>query len=98
MKISRKNIARQVRKEYKEAREWSGLRKDHCYTMMIDVSDGSIWSDCLDRNRWKEYESDTVARLNLYGAESYEPVERVEELYIELAVAKLKEAGHEIIF
>lgn len=97
MKISRKDLARQVRKEYKEGCEWSDLRRDHCYTMMIDVSDGSIWADCLDRNRWKEYESDTVVRLNLYEAESYEPVERVEELYIELAIAKLKEAGHEII-
>lgn len=97
MKISKKAITRQVRKEYKEGRKWSNLRQDHCYVLMIDVSDGEIWADCLDVNHWKRYESDTVTRLNLYEAESYEPVKRVEELYVELAVEKLKKAGHEIV-
>ena len=51
MTIKKKELAKQIRKEYKEAREW--LRRDwrHTYRMMIDADDGEIWADCfLDVN------------------------------------------------
>lgn len=94
MTIKKKELARQIRKEYKEAREW--LRRDwrHTYQMMIDTSDGEIWSDCfLDGNSWKVYKSDTIQRLYLdYPA----TVKEQEEQYLNTAIKMLKKAGHEI--
>ena len=94
MTIKKKELAKQIRKEYKEAREWLRRGRSHTYQMMIDADDGEIWADCfLDENSWKVYKSDTIQKLYLdYPA----TVKEQEEQYLNAAIKILKKAGHEI--
>mgnify|MGYP001851874927 FL=1 len=100
MTIKKKELAKQIRKEYKEAREW--LRRDwrHTYRMMIDADDGEIWADCfLDVNSWKVYRSKSIRILYHPDVDpDYFPttVKETEEWYLEAAIRILTEAGHEI--
>ena len=87
--ISRKEIEQQVREELKEARAFCSYGYGRYYTMMIDLSDGSIWSDhFLDCETWKEYHSETIVRLSTNGM-----IDNVDRAYIDDAVDKLTTAG-----
>ncbi len=61
--------------------------------MRIDVSDGSIWSDCFFENDWAVYHSDSIHRLEGIGRN----VKEREEAYIEDAIHQLEKAGWEIV-
>lgn len=93
-KISKKTIEKQVRKEYAAARDWCSYDHFRYYKMMIDTSDGEIWSDVfLSTNEWKVYHSETIMSLEDYYCGT---VEEREAEYIEDAIDKLKQAGWEI--
>ena len=92
-KISRKEIVSQVRKEYKIARQWCKQDFGRYYKLMIDVSDGEIWSDVfLTENDWKEYHSDSIISLDT----EFGYVHEMEDAYIEDAIRNLRAAGWEI--
>lgn len=92
-KISRKEIEKKVRKEYKLARKFCQGDRRSYYKMMIDVGDGDIWSDVfISTNDWKQYKSSTIMQLS---ADGYY-VKEIEREYIEDAIRELKEAGWEI--
>lgn len=87
--ISRKKIEQQVQEELKEAREFCTCGYGRYYKMMIDLSDGSIWSDhFLDCDTRKEYHSENIVRLSTNGM-----IDNVASAYIDDAVDKLTTAG-----
>ena len=93
-KISRKAIAKVVKEEYKAARKWCDQDWRRYYKMMLDTSDGEIWSDVfLDVNEWKQYHSKSIRSLDC-GYGHY--VKEKEIGYIDDAIRKLEEAGWEI--
>ncbi|MCD2493650.1 hypothetical protein LQE92_13645 [Lacrimispora sp. NSJ-141] len=92
-KISKKAIAKVVKKGYKAGREWCQHGHGRYHKMMLDTRDGDIWSDeFLSTNDWKEYHSNSIVTLN--AMRGY--VKDMEAEYIDDAVQKLKEAGWEI--
>lgn len=63
---------------------------------MIDTEDAKIWSDVfLSCNEWNEYHSKTISALS--GSGWLATVSEKEESYLSDAIAKLKEAGWDII-
>lgn len=87
--ISREKIEQQVREELKEARAFCSCGHGRYYVMMVDLSDGSIWSDCfLDCENWKEYHSENIVRLSSNGM-----LDNVISAYVDDAVDKLTTAG-----
>ncbi|POP33371.1 hypothetical protein C3B58_07670 [Lactonifactor longoviformis] len=94
-KIERREIEKQVKKEYAAARDWCSYDHFRYYKMMIDTSDGDIWSDVfLSENEWKVYHSETIMSLENYY---YGTIKEKEAEYIEDAIRKLKSAGWEIV-
>lgn len=90
-KIQRREIEKQVKEEYAAARDWCSYDHFRSYKMMIDTSDGDIWSDVfLSENEWKVYHSETIMSLDDYY---YGTVKQRELAYIEDAINKLKQAG-----
>lgn len=93
MKIKKSELMRKIRKEFKEGRRWCKQDWRRVFAMMIDTSDGDIWSDCfLDANTWKEYHSDTISKLTFLGV----TVEDQEQHFLDEAVELLLAAGWEI--
>lgn len=79
-----------IKKEYKACRDWCRGGNGRCYKMMIDVLDGSIWSDTfISDNEWKNYKSETIVQIE--GL--YDTVSASEQRYTEDAIHKLKDAG-----
>lgn len=92
-KIEKSQIEKQVRKEYKEARQWCKQDYGRYYKMMIDIDDGQIWSDTfLTTNDWNEYHSESITSLETVPGYAQE----IELGYVEDAVRKLQAAGWEI--
>lgn len=88
--ISRQVIAASVKKEYAEAREWCDQSPFHCYNMMIDTSDGEIWSDVFPNgDNWKEYHSSSIRALDYVPGYDLE----TEKGYVVSAVQALEAAG-----
>lgn len=94
--ISRAQIEKKIKKEYKEARDF--VNQDafsRRYKMMIDLEDGEIWSDTfLTENDWNVYHSDYISDIE---ARYYGSVKEKEQAYIEEAIDMLKEVGWTII-
>lgn len=45
-----------IRKAVGNAQEWVKLDNRHVAEIMMDLSDGSVWADCLTScNSWKDY-------------------------------------------
>lgn len=92
-KISRKEIEKRVKKEFKVARRWCDQGLYRYYKMMIDTDDAEIWSDVfLSENDWKEYHKDSIVSLD----SEFGYVREMEISYTEDAIQKLKESGWEI--
>lgn len=92
-KISKKEIVRQVKKEYKIARQWCEHDFGRYYKMMLDTDDGEIWSDIfLSENEWKEYQKKSIMELDAFPGYVHE----MESAYTENAIQKLKTAGWKI--
>ena len=88
--IKRSEIEKQVKKEYKEGRDWCRHDWGRYCRMMIDTDDAGIWVDVfLDVNSWKEYHSDTIHQLTTVLGY----VKDREEGYIDNAVELLTAAG-----
>lgn len=88
--ISRKEIEKKIKAEYKAARDFCDGGIGRYYNMMLDVSDGDIWSDVfLNEGDRKIYHSDSIMRLK------YIPgyVSETEEGYINDAIRKLEKVG-----
>lgn len=93
MKIKKSELMRKIRKEFKEGRRWCKQDWRRTFAMMIDTSDGDIWSDCfLDSNTWKEYHSDTISKLSFLGTN----VAEQERNFFGEAAEVLNAAGWEI--
>lgn len=91
--ISKSNISQVVKMEYAEAREWCRQGFSRYYRMMIDTTDGRIWSDqFISENDWKVYHADGIHQLE------YVPgyVSETEAGYINDAVRLLKADGWDI--
>ena len=92
--IRKSEIVKQVKKEYKEGRDWCRCGRGRCYTMMIDTDDGDIWSDVfLSIDDWKRYHSDTIQRLETVPGY----VKEREDGYVDSAIKLLTAAGWTII-
>lgn len=93
--IGRKEIRKNVKKEFKEVRDWCRQRYGRYGVLMIDVDDARIWSDLfIAENSWKTYSSDTVKRLYCdYGC----TVSEQESSYVDYAVKLLTNAGWNIM-
>lgn len=93
-KIKRADIEKQVKEEFKAARQWCDQDWRRYYKMMIDTEDGNIWSDVfLSENEWKEYHKESVIKLDAFSGYVHE----MESEYIEDAEQKLRAAGWEVI-
>lgn len=92
MKIKKSELMKKIRQEFKEGRRWARLNYGYHFKMMIDVSDGDIWSDCLMENSWKVYHSDTIKRLQFSGV----TVKEQERNFLDEAIELLTAAGWEI--
>lgn len=54
-----------LRKSVGERNKWIQRGYHRVANIMLDISDGRIWSDCyLDGNTWKIYDNDTVISIN----------------------------------
>lgn len=95
-RIRRKLIQKQVKKEFELARKWCKYDSfSRYYKMMIDTSDGDIWSDCfLSTETWHVYHSDTIVSLSAAGALT---VKEKESEYIADAIRELENAGWAIV-
>lgn len=55
---------KQLQDALEEAKDWIALRWGHCADVMIDTSDGKIWSHLfVDENSWVTTGSRTVMRV-----------------------------------
>lgn len=94
--IKKAELKKVIKKEYKEAYQWCKSGYGHTYQMMIDTENAEIWTDLfLDCNSWIKYHSNTISSLN--GLGWLATISEIEEAYLADAIAKLNEAGWEII-
>lgn len=94
MKVSKKEIAKVVKKKYESGRQFCRVCPGGYYQIMIDISDGHIWLDTyVCENSWSVYHSDSIYRLN------YVPgyVNETEKGYIDSAIELLTAAGWEVV-
>ena len=88
--ISKKEIEKAIKEEYRMARKFVSGHYGRYYTMMLDLESGEIWSDVfLDEGSFKVYHDENIVSLQYYPGYIYE----TEAGYVEDAVKKLEEAG-----
>lgn len=99
--ISRVEIVKIVKNEYQQAKDFCSHDFGRYYRMMIDLDDGSIWSDVfLDHNQWKNYHSSSICQLERSELSLAEiklkrfPV--IVNAYVNHAVELLSDAGWKI--
>lgn len=89
MTINKKVLQKQITEELKKANEFCSQGHGRCYRMMIDTSDGKIWSDVfLSIWDYKIYHSGTIIALCLGGYY----IDEVDE-YVYAAIDLLKKNG-----
>lgn len=72
-----------------EYRHWLSLNYFHCAKIMIDLSDGTVWTDVFtDCNSYNIYHSDSIISLSDYMLEREEG---------ELNMTLLREYGEKLL-
>lgn len=92
--IIKVELYKTIKQEFKMGRDFCRGYRGRYFKMMIDVDDGTVWSDVfVSENDWREYRSDTILRLETV----YDTVPNMEQAYLNDAIQKLKRAGWTII-
>ena len=90
--IKREHLASTIKKAFEEGRDWCQLNTRHCYNLMINVDDATVWVNLMDENHWKVYQDDSIYELHSMEG----TVEKMETHYLEDAISKLMSAGWSI--
>ena len=62
-----------IKKAVGEYKNWKKRSWSYCASIMMDLSDGQVWTDCfIDCNSWKEYRSDSIICLTYDFFGSYD--------------------------
>lgn len=92
-----KGIENTIQELFADANEWCEKDWRHYYWMMIDTSDARIWLEkFVSSESWVNFESETVHRLGSRYRDDCSELSD-EKIFVEDAIAFLKEAGWEII-
>ena len=51
--IKREHLASTIKKAFEEGRDRCQLNTRHCYNLMINVDDATVWVNLMDENHWK---------------------------------------------
>lgn len=68
MKISKKQLRKQIEKAYEEGKEWIKVDRRHCFLIRIDTDDTRVWCDTyLDSNSYSVYSSPSIQIVSGIG-------------------------------
>ena len=87
--MRRGELEKSIKKALEEGRDWCRLDIGHCYRLMINTDDATIWADLLDVNHWRNYQDDSIT--SLYSIDG--TIEEMETDYLKDAITKLTDAG-----
>lgn len=94
MIFSKKELKKKLVEENREGKKFQSLGHGNGFRLMIDTSDGEIWSDCLTQNETRRYRSDTIVQLD--DVDLLEPQDDETDTVLRDAIRLLKKAGHDI--